>query len=264
MRARLFVVSIRLSGLLLGAALLTTGCAARAPESGSGRAAASPAPRSTAPAEPSQWIGRWPGSGAAALTIMPNGDGSFRIDRRNKQGITTDYTASAAGGRLYFRRLGKTFAIRPGRGDETGDPALAGLTDCLLIVPDGGGYCRHVNTADALPLARGAYVEIRTDCGAARPGDTLFFTGTAIARPGQRGCRASLAGQQGMIFHLNDHCAAPKATSGGGNETISVPDRHHMAVRVGHRPVTLYRYCAIGLLPPALQHYSPHSRGHDR
>ncbi|MGB7755874.1 MAG: hypothetical protein WBL23_07400 [Salinisphaera sp.] len=243
-------------GLPLIAALSVAGCATPTPTDG---ASQTPARSIPAPADPADWVGRWqgPGPGAASLTIMPRADGHFEIDRRNDQGVATHYEATATGGRLYFQRLGKTLAIRPGRGSETGDPALADLSDCLLVVPDGGGYCRRPDSADALPLTPGAYVTVKTSCNAAQRTDTLFFTGAGIARPGQNACRASLVGQQGMIFHLDDSCAGGAASS-GANETISVPDAHHMAVAANGRPAALYRYCATGLLPPAIQAARPH------
>ncbi|MGN8160616.1 hypothetical protein ACS8Y6_01825 [Salinisphaera sp. RV14] len=243
-------------GLAIFAALASAGCATQAPPASRG-VKQKPAKSATAPADPAQWVGRWQGPGAAALTIMPRADGHFEINRRNRQGVSTHYQATAAGGRLYFQRLGKTLAIRPGRGSETGNPALADLSDCLLIVPGGGGYCRRADSADALPLTPGAYVAVKTACDAAQRTNTVFFTGTGIARPGQNGCRATLVSQQGMIFHLDDSCAGNTAGS-GANETVSVPDAHHMALAANGQPVTLYRYCATGLLPPALQAERPH------
>lgn len=255
MRLRSSAASIRYLpslGLILTALLVTAGCATRAPqqttEASSGGA--------TAPADPAQWVGRWHGHGPASLTIMPSARGTYKVKLRNAQGVATRYHATAAGGRLYFQRLGKTVAVRPGRGSETDDPSLAGLGDCLLIVPEGGGYCRQAGTADALPLARGAYVQVNTACHAAQPADTLYFTGRAIARPGQNACKASLVGQQGMIFHLDDNCAVRDAAS-GANETVSVPNPYHMAVRTAGQSTTLYRYCATGLLPRTLQADAP-------
>ncbi len=154
---------------------------------------------------------------------MPRADGHFEIDRRNDQGVTTHYEATATGGRLYFQRLDKTLAIRPGRGSETGDPALADLSDCLLVVPDGGGYCRRADSADALPLTPGAYVAVKTGCNAAQRTDTLFFTGAGIARPGQNACRAALVGQQGMIFHLDDSCASSTPAGTGPTRPFPCP-----------------------------------------
>lgn len=241
-------------GIALAAGLIVAGCATPPPHSST--AAQTPAQSATAPANPGEWVGRWHGPGAAALTIMPRTDDHFAIDRRNAQGVTTHYQATATGGRLYFQRLGKTLAIRPGRGSETGDPALAGLSDCLLVVPGGGGYCRRANSADALPLDRGAYVAVKTPCRAAQRTNTLFFTGKALARPGQNACQARLVGQQGMIFHLDDSCAGSDP-GGSGNETVSVPDARHMAVAANGQPAALYRYCATGLLPPALQAARP-------
>lgn len=241
-------------GLTLLTALVLAGCAAQTPPSTTG-AAQTRATAATAPADPAEWVGRWQGPGSASLTIMPRADGRFAITRRSDQGVRTHYVASATGGRLYFQRLDKTLAIRPGRGNETGNPALAALNNCLLVVPNGGGYCRRADSADALPLAHGAYVEVKTDCDAAQRTDTLFFNGSAIARPGQNGCRATLVGQQGMIFHLHDSCAG--STSDSANETVSVPDAHHMAVAANGQPAALYRYCATGLLPPALQADKP-------
>lgn len=240
---------------MLAAVLLLAGCATQPPHSDA--AARTSAQSAIAPDNPDEWIGRWQGPGAASLTIMPRADGHFAIDRRNAQGVSTHYQATAVDGRLYFRRLGKTLAIRPGRGSETQEPALAGLSDCLLVVPDGGGYCRRADSADALPLAHGAYVAVKSACHAAERTNTLFFTGRAIARPGQNACRARLVGQQGMVFHLEDNCAGDNPSS-GANETISVPDARHMAVATNGQPAVLYRYCATGLLPPALQSARPH------
>lgn len=258
-RSSLFSSVFPLSRLILGlpfiAALLIAGCVTQTPRPAAG-ATKTPARSVTAPADPAEWVGRWQGTGAASLTIMPRADGHYEIDRRSDQGVTTHYDATVAGARLYFQRLGKTLAIRPGRGSETGEPALADLSDCLLVVPDGGGYCRRADSADALPLTPGAYVTVKTHCDAAQRTDTLFFTGSGIARPGQNACRASLVGQQGMIFHLDDSCAGSAASS-GANETISVPDAHHMAVAANGQPAALYRYCATGLLPPAVRATRP-------
>ncbi|WP_353224453.1 hypothetical protein [Salinisphaera hydrothermalis] len=240
-------------GVALTAGMLVTGCAT---PPAARTTTPTPTKSATAPADPGEWVGRWHGPGARALTIMPRADDHFMIERRNAQGVSTHYLATATGGRLYFQRLGKTLAIRPGRGSETGDPALAGLSDCLLVVPDGGGYCRRADSADALPLDRGAYVAVKTPCHAAQRTDTLFFTGKALARPGQNACQARLVGQRGMIFYLDDRCAGINA-GGGANETISVPDAHHMAVAANGQSATLYRYCATGLLPPVLQAARP-------
>lgn len=242
-------------GLALACGCLIGGCAPQTqpPHVGVSK---TPARSITAPADPAQWIGRWRGSGAAALTIMPSADGRYTIDRRNAQGVTTHYDATASASRLYFQRLGKTLAIHPGRGGDTGDPALAGLGDCLLIVPDGGGYCRRAGSVDALPLAPGAYVTVKTGCRAAQRTNTLFFTGSAITRPGQNACQATVVGQQGMMFQLDDQCAGGGASS-GANETISVPDAYHMALATNGQPAALYRYCATNLLPPTLQPARP-------
>lgn len=239
-------------GLILASGLLMAGCATQAPQHTAGISNAG-ATAATAPSDPAKWVGRWQGPGAASLTILPSTDEHYRIDRRNKQGVATHYEATAAGGRLYFKRLGRTLAIRPGHGSDTGEAKLANLSDCLLIEPDGGGYCRRANSADALPLAHGAYVNVKTRCHSAQRADTLFFTGTGITRPGQNACQAALVSQQGMIFHLHDSCAAGGDADSRANETISVPDTHHMAVDINQQPVALYRYCATGLLPPSLQ-----------
>lgn len=238
--------------LMLASALLMAGCATQAPRHKAGISNAGAA-SATAPSDPPKWVGRWQGAGAASLTILPGTDERYQIDRRNKQGVVSHYRATAAGGRLYFKRLGQTLAIRPGRGSDTGEAALANLSDCLQIEPDGVGYCRRANSADALPLAHGAYVKVKTRCPAAQRADTLFFTGRGIARPGQNACQAALVSQQGMIFHLHDSCAAGGGAGSRANETISVPDTHHMAVATNKQPVALYRYCATGLLPPSLQ-----------
>lgn len=235
--------------------LLTAGCASRAPQRATG--AANESSRAVAiPTDPSQWVGRWQSSGLATMTIMPSAEGAYRVSLRNAAGVTTHYHATVSGGRLYFQRLGKTLAIHPAHGSDTDDPSLAKLRHCLRVVPGGGDYCRHTDTADALPLTRGAYVAVRTSCSAAQPADTLYFNGRAISRPGQNACQASLVGQQGMIFHLDDNCAARGAAS-GANETVSVPDDHHMAVQASDQSTTLYRYCAIGLLSPTLQADAP-------
>lgn len=244
--------------LALAGALIVTGLALGCASQRASAPATAPGASTAvgAPSDPSHWIGRWQAAGATRLTILPEAGGDYQVTLRSADGVTTQYPARAAGGRLYFQRLGKTLAIRPGRGSETGDPSMARLDDCLLVVPGGTGYCRRADSAGALPLARGAYVPVKTACGMARATDTLYFTGQALARPGQKACRAAVIDQQGMIFHLEDSCAA-NDIKGRSNETVTVPDEHDLSLAANDQPAALYRYCARGLLPPALRADAP-------
>lgn len=251
-----FASHARLAAVCVITALLTA-CASGPPSATSHTGSA--AYTVTAPADPSRWIGRWFGAGAAALQIMPAAGDKYRIRLRSNLGFKTHYQATAANGRLFFQRADKTLAIRPGRGDEDGNPALAGLTDCLIIVPGGQAYCRHPDTVDALPLVPGAYVTVKKKCSAAQPADTLYFDGKALSRPGQHNCRAHVVRQQGIAFHIRDACAATQSSTASGqpNETLRVPDRHHLALRSTGGQPALYRHCSLRLLPPNLQNEAP-------
>lgn len=247
------IVSFRRPLVPLLALLLLVGCAAQSSRTASDNASTVSQTKTIAPDDPTQWIGRWHGPGKARLTLRPDTDGHYKLALRNRRGVTLHHQAQASGGRLYFQRGGKTLAIYPGRGSETNDPALAKHNDCLIIRPGGHGYCRHADTADALPLVKGAYVKARSACHMARASDTIAFNGRGISRPGQNGCRATLISQQGIIFHLNDGCAA----GDGSNETVSVPDSHHLALSNGANAPQLYRYCPSSRLPAPLQGKMP-------
>ncbi|WP_423821697.1 hypothetical protein V5738_15330 [Salinisphaera sp. SPP-AMP-43] len=237
----------------LALAIGLAGCTSAPPNTVGVSPGAPSAQTAAAAAHPRDWVGRWHGPGAAALQIMPATDSpGYTLTIRSAAGITSHYHATTVDDRLIFERGGQTLAIRSGRGAETDSSALTAQSDCLIVVPGRQGYCRHGNTADALPLAHGAFVAVKTDCNAASPSDTLYFDGQALSRPGQNACQAAVVGQQGVMFHLHDSCAADN-TLQGANETVSVPDRHHLAVRSQTRPTKLYRYCATGLLPPSLQ-----------
>lgn len=223
---------------------------AAADDTPSGAARASQAP----PANPSRWIGAWQGPGAARLRIMPaGGNGAYRLILRDANGRSHHYRADSVAQRLLFRRTGKTLAIR----------AAANGGGCLHVVPGGARYCRDGDGANALPLVPGAYVRVKTACAAANTADVLYFNGHALGRAGQADCRTKLVSQQGIVFHLADHCAGGYRADTTANETLSVPDDHDLAVSVDGEPTRLYRFCATGLLPPALRAQAGRTRHDD-
>lgn len=242
-----------LASILLATGL--AGCTSAPPNTVGVSTGAPPAQTTAAADHPRDWVGRWHGPGAAALQIMPATDSSgYTLTIRSAAGITSHYHATAVDNRLIFARGEQTLAIRRGRGAETDSSALAAQSDCLIVVPGRQGYCRHGDTADALPLAHGAFVAVKTDCNAASPADTLYFDGQALSRPGQNACQAAVVGQQGVMFHLSDSCAGDDKTTGAGaNETVTVPNPHHLSLHSSDRDTRLYRFCARGLLPLSLQ-----------
>lgn len=93
----------------------------------------------TEPAAVERWLGRWNGPEGTWLSISPDGAG-LRIEIADLDGPKT-YSGRAVGERVEFERNGKTEAIRPGNGADTGMKWLADKKDCLLTAP-GEGWCR--------------------------------------------------------------------------------------------------------------------------
>lgn len=228
------------------------------------RAAVAPPTQSTTRPDPATWIGRWHGAGAARVDVLPTaGERQYQLIFRNENGVSVAHTATAANGRLYYQRGDRNLALRPGLGAETGQPDQRLLAHCLIAVPGNAGYCRHADSADAMPLQTGAYVAIRTPCGEAAPSDALFFDGRRLLRPtSPAACRTRLVSQQGVVFSLADSCAPGASAQTGFNETVTTPGEIHLAVTPTGAATAdttrLYRYCATGLLPPGLRAQAPH------
>ncbi|WP_147418111.1 hypothetical protein [Salinisphaera sp. Q1T1-3] len=250
-------LSRRLAWSALGISALLAGCASAPGPAGT--PARSAAGATTTAADPGAWIGRWQGTGARRLDIhsLP-GDGSgYQLVFRNDQGVRVTHNATASGGRLFYEGGGQKMSLRPGTGAETAMPALQSLSQCLITVPGHTGYCRRADTADALALQHGAFVNVRQECGEAAPADVLFFDGRHLSDPAQPTCQSRVVSQQGMVFGLADSCMPASGTANGFNVTVSTPDSTHVAVTPVGASTTLYRYCATGLLAPGLQQLAP-------
>lgn len=211
------------------------------------------------PANPEQWAGRWYNGEGAVMTLMPMTGNRYHITLRSNQGITSNYRATPSGGKLLFQRGEKTLSLQPApqRKNNNTEPASS-RTYCLATQPGGKTYCRDPNTAEGLPLKRGAYVAVKSRCSAAKPTQTLYFDGHSLSRPGQKTCHSRIVWQRGIIFHLRDDCARGLvANSNRPNETISIPDAKRLSLHPVGQEDTLYRYCATRSLPPSLQQDSP-------
>lgn len=247
------------SRLSLLTALLLAGCGLHA---GDSKHPATTSKTRAVAQSPARWVGRWWGKRPRMLQILPRSDGQYALKLRNATGRRHRFLATAVDDRLLFRRNGRTLAIQPGATND--DPPKGRSGPCLVIRPGGAAYCRTPDTADALPLARGAYVSVRTPCRAATRAQTLFFNGRALLRPGQQGCHASVMNQHGIVFRLHDSCASGGPIGGtnrSANETADVPGSHRLSLTTADGKTRLYRYCAVGLLPAAVRSKQPRAGG---
>lgn len=241
--------------------VLLVGCA-----SGTGTGTSSPpgsGPQSSEadyPANPARWIGRWVGpSSRDYLQIMP-------LARTRHYAVTlqSGYTharyfdAWQVNTGLDFQRDDQAATIRAGHGSQGLDPAMAELNDCLLLTNKATGepptaYCRRADTADALPLARGSYVQVRSTCWDAAPADLLYFDGTGLAEADQRACRAAITRQQGISYTLTESCTpALGGQRVASRAQIIVADDRHFARQPVGGEATLYEYCPGKPIPSSI------------
>lgn len=217
--------------------------------------ATSGAMASSTRADPATWVGRWQGNAAQRLDVAPaDGDRLYTLIFRNDQGVRVTRQARASGGRLFYQGGAGNLSLRAGTGAETGDPSQRMLTQCLIVVPGGPGYCRRADNAGALALQHGAFVAVRQACDQATPADTLFFDGRDLVRADGPSCHSQVVSQQGMVFSLAQRCSPSGMPS---RETVSVPDETHLALSGPDGDTRLYRYCATPSLPPALGRRAP-------
>ncbi len=85
------------------------------------------------------YIGKWTGAKGATLKIVPNGSG-YTLTIANDAG-SHDYAATVKDGALTFDRDGSSLTLTKGDGTATGEEALKGKHDCIVVAP-GEGYCK--------------------------------------------------------------------------------------------------------------------------
>jgi len=203
---------------------------------------------------PSAWIGRWHAPEGRFLQIMPSAQsGVYQLVLGDADGRQTRFAATASDDRLYFTRAGNALAIRAGTGTETGYPALAARPQCLIVVPGPEGYCRTPASADALPLAPGAYAPVTDNCWAPAPASLLYFNGRALTAPQTLACRTPVVDQTGVIFTLDVRCDSADPTQAPPRQWITVADAQRFAVEDEHGVTELYKYCPATELPPGMR-----------
>lgn len=205
------------------------------------------------------WIGRWVGrNDRHYLQIMPlNRSGHYRLTIRNGYPRPRHYDAWTVADGLDFMRDGSAASIRSSRGDSSGQPALATLDDCLRISRSDNHpprtYCRRPATADAVPLQRGTYTQVRTHCWNAAPADRVYYDGVGIARSDQHACRASVMNQQGVIYTLADSCSQQVSGRRSTQQiSITVVDDTHFSLQPFDGDTTLYQYCPGKPIPASV------------
>lgn len=180
--------------------------------------------------------------------------GHYRLTIRHGYPRPRHYDAWSVADGLDFKQDGSAATIRPSSGEDSPHAALVTLDDCLRVrhsdTRPAQIYCRRPSTADALPLQRGAYTRVRTQCWDAAPADKIYYDGTGIARSDQQACRASVMDQQGIIYTLAGSCE--RAVSGDRRTRqiqVTVADDRHFALQPFGGQTTLYEYCPGQSIP---------------
>lgn len=108
--------------LTIGAVLALAGCG---PESGN----------------PEGWAGRWTGVEGTYLDLTPAGEDAMTITIRTLDGVNT-YEGKIDAGNILFMQDEQQQTIKHASGAETGMKWLQEKDLCLIVEPDGEGYCR--------------------------------------------------------------------------------------------------------------------------
>lgn len=205
------------------------------------------------------WIGRWVGrDDRHYLQIMPvKRSDHYRLTIKQGSPRPRHYDAWMVADGLDFMQDDSAATIRPSNGENSRQPALATLDNCLQVRHSDNRpaqtYCQRPATSDALPLQRGSYTRVRAHCWNAGPADRIYYNGTGIARSDQRACRASIMNQQGIIYTLADSCE--QAVSGHRSTRqirVTVADDTHFALQPFDGQTTLYQYCPGQPIPNSI------------
>ncbi|MES1924892.1 hypothetical protein T31B1_06175 [Salinisphaera sp. T31B1] len=234
--------------------LVLTGCtsAVNRPQT----ASTVPVAAATPSNRPVDWIGRWHAPDGRFLQIMPTAQpDAYQLTFGADDGTQTRLAGMASMDRLYFTRRGEALALRIGRGEETGLPALAGRAPCLIVAPGTEGYCRTPGTADALPLTPGAYAPVTADCWAPPAASMVYFDGQALEPAEAARCQTPLVDQQGVIFSLARRCGSAPDTppAAMGQRRVTVADDQRFALDSATHDTRLYKYCPAAQLPASLR-----------